>query len=276
MSITLKDIYSIKVIGVGEAGSHAINQMINLGITGVEFCTVDTGNDSSGIREYLNGTDFLFLFAGMGGRTGDTVPFIAQIARELGIFTLGIVIKPFSFQTKHRMLEAEKGIAGLKKIVDNMLVISGSRIPQATDKASAAETLQSISDVLTQIIRGISDLNAIPKLINIDLMKDVKPVLKGKALYIGAGAGFGEKRAVIAAEQAVSNQYIETTLKGAKNVFINITGGTTLSFFEVNEAGNIIIDLADPSAHIGWGTTIDKSMDDKIRITVIASGSGNT
>jgi len=308
MLSTLQDIYSIKAIGVGEAGNSAIKQMIGAGLKGLEFCAVDTAprgfglsqapdnsqfgkrsdkgltifgppadeslaqENATRIGKYMQGADLIFLIGGMGENSGtDALPEIARIARERGIFTVAMVIKPISSPGRGCFLNAAQSMAGLKQLVDNSLVLSVDRALQIIDNPSAAEAYRLAQEVLTQIMQGISDLTALPNLINFGLNKDIKPILRGDSLYMGTGSGSGQESAVIAARQAVANPLIETALKGATAVFMNITGGSSLDIFQTQQAVEVINAHVDPAAQFGLGAAIDGSMEDKIRITVIAS-----
>lgn len=301
---------SIKVVGVGGAGNNAVNRMISHGIRGVEFYAINTDRqalylskspnkiqigkqltkglgagadpevgrkaaeeDSDEIRESMKGSDLVFLTAGMGGGTGTgAMPVIAQITRELGILTVGVVTKPFLFEGKQRMMNAERGIADLKMSVDTLLTIPNDRLLQVVGKASIMEAFRVADDVLRQGVQGISDLIAVPNLINLDFA-DVKTIMKEKGMaHMGIGIGSGEKRAIEAARQAISSPLLETTIEGAKGVILNITGGPNLGLFETEEAANLIQSTADPEANIIFGAGIDESLGDEIRITVIATG----
>ncbi|MDP2892591.1 MAG: cell division protein FtsZ [Bacillota bacterium] len=301
---------SIKVVGVGGAGNNAINRMISHGIRGIEFYAVNTdrqalylskspnkiqigkqltkglgaGSDpeigrkaaeenSDDVREALKDSDLIFLTAGMGGGTGTgAMPVIAQIAKELGVLTVGVVTKPFLFEGKQRMANAEKGIAELRVTVDTLLTIPNDRLLQVVGKASIMEAFRVADDVLRQGVQGISDLIAVPSLINLDFA-DVKTIMKEKGLaHMGIGVGVGEKRALDAARQAISSPLLETTIEGARGVIMNITGGPSLGLMETEEAANLIQSTADPEANIIFGAGIDESLGDEVRITVIATG----
>ena len=302
----------IRVIGVGGGGANAINTMISDGqINGVEFMSINTdaqallinqanvkiqigenltrGLGSGGdpeiglqaaeesrekIKEMLEGTDMVFLTAGMGGGTGTgATPVIAEVAREIGALTVSVVTKPFTFEGTRRMVTAEEGIEQLKEKVDTLIVIPNQRILEVIDKKlSLLEAFKVADSVLNHGVQGISDLITIPGLINVDFA-DVKTIMTnaGSAL-MGIGIGVGENRAQLAARQATSSPLLEVSMEGARGVLYNIIGGTDLSMSEVNEASKIIASAADPDANIIFGATIDENLHDQIRITVIATG----
>ncbi|MBI4091757.1 MAG: cell division protein FtsZ [Candidatus Levybacteria bacterium] len=302
----------IRVIGVGGGGSNAVNTMISDGqINGVEFMSINTdaqallnnqanvkiqigenltrGLGSGGdpevgikaaeesrekIKEMLEGTDMVFLTAGMGGGTGTgATPIIAEVAKEIGALTVSVVTKPFLFEGTRRMVVAEEGIDKLKEKVDTLIVIPNQRILEVIDKKlSLLEAFRVADSVLNHGVQGISDLITIPGLINVDFA-DVKTIMTdaGSAL-MGIGIGVGENRAQLAARQATSSPLLEVSMEGARGVLYNIIGGTDLSMSEVNEASKIISSAADPDANIIFGATIDENLHDQIRITVIATG----
>lgn len=301
----------IKVIGVGGGGSNAVNRMIAAGLRGVEFIAVNTdaqalylansgcklqigekltkglgagANPEVGhqaaeeskeeIKQALKGADMVFVTAGMGGGTGTgAAPVIAEIARELGALTVGVVTKPFTFEGKRRAAAAEKGIMHLKEKVDTLIVIPNDRLLQVVEKRTPIlEAFRVADDVLRQGVQGISDLIAVPGLINLDFA-DVKTIMKetGAAL-MGIGIGTGDNRTVDAARAAIASPLLETSIDGARGVLLNITGGTNLGLFEVNEAADIVAEAADPDANIIFGAVIDESLDDEVRVTVIATG----
>lgn len=301
----------IKVIGVGGGGSNAVNRMILAGLKGVEFIAVNTdaqalylsqaeiklqvgtkltrglgagANPEIGteaaeesreeIAKALKGADMVFVTAGMGGGTGTgAAPVIAEIAKEIGALTVGVVTKPFKFEGKKRSMHAETGVSNLKEKVDTLITIPNDRLLQVADKnTSINDAFRMADDVLRQGVQGISDLIAVPGLINLDFA-DVKTIMRntGSAL-MGIGSGTGENRAVTAARNAISSPLLETSIEGAKGVLLNITGGNGLGLFEVNEAAEIIAEAADPEANIIFGAVIDESLDDEIKVTVIATG----
>lgn len=301
----------IKVVGVGGAGNNAVNRMINAGLRGVEFITINTdaqalsislannrlqigakltkglgagGNPEIGekaaeesreeITEAIKGADMVFVTAGMGGGTGTgAAPIVAEIAKELGALTVGVVTKPFTFEGRRRAQQAEVGIENLRSKVDTLITIPNDKLLQVVDKhTSIVEAFRVADDVLRQGVQGISDLIAVPGLINLDFA-DVKTVMKdtGSAL-MGIGTASGENRATEAARMAISSPLLETSIEGARGVLLNITGGTTLGLFEINEAAEIIAQAVDPEANIIFGAVIDETLNDEVRITVIATG----
>ncbi|MBP2662355.1 MAG: ftsZ [Firmicutes bacterium] len=302
---------SIKVIGVGGGGNNAVNRMIGAGLQGVEFITVNTdaqaliGSEANyriqigekltkglgaganpdigekaaqesrdDIIKVLKGSDMVFITAGMGGGTGTgAAPIVAECAREVGALTVGVVTKPFSFEGRKRQLQAERGIAKLKEKVDTLITIPNDRLLQVVDKRTPImDAFKIVDDVLRQGVQGISDLIAVPALINLDFA-DVKTIMSdaGSAL-MGIGFGTGDNRAVVAVEAAVKSPLLEMSIDGAKGVLLNFTGGPNTTLFEVNEAADIIAKAADPEATIIFGATIDESFEDQVRVTVIATG----
>ncbi|RJX29036.1 MAG: cell division protein FtsZ [Dethiobacter sp.] len=301
----------IKVIGVGGGGSNAVNRMIAAGLKGVDFITVNTdaqalkqarsvsklkigskltkglgsgGNPEIGhqaaeeskeeIQSVLKGADMIFITAGMGGGTGTGgAPVIAEIAKSLGALTVGVVTRPFTFEGRRRMGQAEKGISNLKEKVDTLIVIPNDKLLQVVDKRTPlVEAFRIADDVLRQGVQGISDLIAIPGLINLDFA-DVRTIMKetGTAL-MGVGVSSGENSAVEAAKAAIFSPLLETSIEGARGVLINITGGTNLSLFEIHEAAETVAEAADPDANIIFGAVIDENLKDESRVTVIATG----
>lgn len=302
---------TIKVIGVGGAGNNAINRMIESGIKGVEFIAVNTdrqvlqkseastkiqigekitrglgagANPDIGaqsaeeskteIAEALRGADMVFVAAGMGGGTGTgAAPVVASTARELGILTIGVVTKPFTFEGKKRLSQAERGIDSLKGRVDALVVIPNDKLLQIIDrKTTVLEAFQMADDVLRQGVQGISDLITITGEVNLDFA-DVKTIMLNTGMaHMGIGRAAGENRAEDAAKQAVQSPLLETSIEGARGVIINITGGEDLGLQEVNTAAELIQRSVDPEANIIFGTVRDDSMSDEILITVIATG----
>lgn len=301
----------IKVIGVGGGGSNAVNRMIDAGLQGVVFISLNTdaqalhhskaeqrfqigakltkglgaGADPAIGRKAaeeskeelyncLQGADMVFITAGMGGGTGTgAAPIIAEVSKEIGALTVGVVTRPFSFEGRKRAEQAETGIQELKSKVDTLIVIPNDRLLQVVDKqTSITEAFRVADDVLRQGVQGISDLIAVPGLINLDFA-DVKTIMlnTGSAL-MGIGRATGEKRAVEAANMAISSPLLETSIEGAKGVLLNITGGSDLGLFEVNEAAETIASAAEPDANIIFGAVIDENCNEEIRITVIATG----
>jgi cell division protein FtsZ len=304
----------IKVIGIGGGGGNAVNTMIGAKLNGVEFLVANTDaqsleasrapvkiqlgdaitkglgaganpeigrraalEDQETIKEYLAGSDMVFLTAGMGGGTGTGgAPVIARAAREAGALTVGVVTKPFVFEGKKRMRQAEEGIEELKESVDTLIVIPNQRLLSIAAKTTTMlEAFQKADDVLLQAVRGISDLIITPGLINLDFA-DVRTVMAEMGLALmGASAASGENRAIEAAQKAVSSPLLEDiSIQGARGVLINITGGTDLCLHEVNEAASMIQEEAHDDANIIFGAVIDENLNDEIRITVIATGFG--
>ncbi|MEG6511938.1 cell division protein FtsZ [Desulforamulus ruminis] len=305
---------NIKVIGVGGGGNNAVNRMISAGLKGVEFVAVNTDAQSlflsqsnqkiqigtkltkglgaganpeigckaaeesrDEILQALKGADMVFVTAGMGGGTGTgAAPVVAEIAKEIGALTVGVVTKPFTFEGRKRLTQAESGIENLKTKVDTLITIPNDRLLQVIDKhTSIVEAFRIADDVLRQGVQGISDLIAVPGLINLDFA-DVKTIMKdtGSAL-MGIGSSTGENRATEAARAAISSPLLETSIEGARGVLLNITGGSSLGLFEVNEAAEIIAQAADPEANIIFGAVIDERMNEEVRVTVIATGFEN-
>ncbi|MHB9145188.1 MAG: cell division protein FtsZ [Symbiobacteriia bacterium] len=307
----MDQVAAIKVIGVGGGGNNAVNRMIQSGLRSVEFIAVNTdaqaltlshaehklqigGKLSRGlgaganpdigeqaahesrelILQALSGADMIFITAGMGGGTGTgAAPIVAEVAKELGALTVGVVTKPFAFEGRKRLAQAERGIAALRDKVDTLITIPNDRLLQVIEKkTSIIEAFRMADDVLRQGVQGISDLIAVPGLINLDFA-DVKTIMcdAGSAL-MGIGVARGENRAVEAARMAISSPLLETTMDGAKGVLLNITGGADLGLSEVNDAAEIIAQAADPDANFIFGAVIDDNIIDEIRITVIATG----
>jgi cell division protein FtsZ len=306
----------IRVLGIGGGGMNALNSMIVTGLVkGVDFISVNTdaqvllssqaatkiqigenltkglgsgGNPDVGrqaaeesyekIKEYISESDMIFITAGMGGGTGTGAgPVIARAAKEVGALTVAVVTKPFAFEGTRRMVTAEDGIEELRDKVDTLIVIPNQRILDVVDKkVSLLEAFRVADSVLTQGVQGISDLITIPGLINVDFA-DVKTVMSnaGSAL-MGIGTGVGENRAQTAARSAVASPLLEISMDGARGVLFNITGGLDLTMTEVNEAAKIISSAADPDANIIFGATIDETMHDQIKISVIATGFDHT
>ena len=302
---------SIKVVGCGGGGNNAVNRMVEAGLRGVEFISVNTDRQALGmssantklqigekltkglgagavpeigkraaeesreeIAKVLEGADLVFVTAGMGGGTGTgAAPVVAEVARELGALTIGVVTKPFAFEGKQRMKNAETGIAELKQRVDTLVVIPNDRLLQVVSKGTTMlEAFRIADDVLRQGIQGISDLIAVPALINLDFA-DVKTVMEsGGMAHMGIGAGKGENKLVEAAKNAISSPLLETNIDGARAVLINITGGSDISILDINEAANLVMEAADPEANIIFGAGIDENLGDEVHITVIATG----
>ena len=302
---------SIKVIGVGGAGTNAVNRMIDSGLQGVDFIAVNTdkqaltlskaptkvqigdkltkglgagANPEVGkhaaeesreeISNFIKGADLVFVTCGMGGGTGTgAAPVIAELARDMGILTIGVVSKPFLFEGRQRMKNAESGIERLKANVDTLVVVPNDRLLSVVTKGtSVTEAFRIADDTLRQGIQGISDLIAVPNLINLDFA-DVRTVMEARGLaHMGIGVGKGENRMVDAARQAISSPMLETSIDGARAVLINITGGPDTSIIDINEAAQMITQAADPEANIIFGAGIDETLEDEVHITVIATG----
>ncbi len=302
---------SIKVVGCGGAGGNAVNRMVEEGLRGVEFISVNTDKQALSqslagtrlqigekltkglgagaipdigrraaeesreeISQILKGSDLVFVTAGMGGGTGTgAAPVVAEVARDLGCLTIGVVTKPFMFEGKQRMKNAEGGIQDLMQRVDTLVVIPNDRLLQVVTKGTTMmEAFKIADDVLRQGIQGLSDLIAVPALINLDFA-DVKTVMEsGGMAHMGIGVGKGENSMVEAAKNAVSSPMLETSIDGARAVLMNVTGGRNMSIVEINEAAQLIIQAADNEANIIFGAGIDETLDDEVRITVIATG----
>lgn len=305
----------IKVVGVGGAGCNAINRMIAEGIQGIEFVAVNTdgqallqssaqtrvrigdkitrGLGAGGIPEMgkkaaeesadelyavLKGSDMIFVTAGMGGGTGTgAAPIITQIGKEVGALSIGVVTRPFMFEGAHRMQSAEAGIQNLKKIADTLIVIPNDRLLQIVDKrASLKDAFRVADDVLRQGVQGISELITVPGLINLDFA-DIRTIMsEGGAALMAVGRASGEERATKAAEMAISSELLDITIDGAHGILFNVTGGESLTLFEVNQAAAIIKETAHPDVNLIFGAVIDPSMGDEIRLTVIATGFDST
>jgi len=302
---------TIKVVGCGGGGNNAVNRMVDAGLRGVEFISINTDRQALGqtnaqvkiqigekltkglgagaipevgrraaeesreeIASALKGADLVFITAGMGGGTGTgAAPIVAEIARDLGTLTIAVVTKPFNFEGKQRMKNAEAGIAELKQHVDTLVVIPNDRLLQVVNKGTTMlEAFRIADDVLRQGIQGISDLIAVPAMINLDFA-DVKTVMEsGGMAHMGIGVGSGENKLVEAAKNAISSPLLETNIDGARAVLINVTGGEDISIVDINEAANLVMEAADPDANIIFGAGIDETMGDEVRITVIATG----
>jgi cell division protein FtsZ len=309
----VEDFAQIKVIGCGGGGSNAVNRMIEAGVRGVDFIAINTdaqalllseaptkirigdkltkglgvgGNPTLGakaaeessdeIYDALKGADMIFITAGMGGGTGTgAAPIVAQLAREVGALTVGVITKPFTFEGARRRENAEKGVDELKERVDTLITIPNDRLLQVTDKKTpVSEAFRIADDVLRQGIQGISDLILVPGLVNLDFA-DVKAIMAnaGSAL-MAIGRGSGENRAAEAAQAAIASPLLDIDMTGARGVLFNLTGGTDLALWEVNEAAEIINKAADPDANIIFGAVIDPRLEGEILITLIAAGFG--
>ena len=302
---------TIKVIGVGGAGNNAVNRMVEAGIKNVEFIALNTDKQAlttskagakvqigekltrglgaganpdigaqaaeeskAEIAELVKGADMVFVTAGMGGGTGTgAAPIVASTAKELGILTIGVVTKPFTFEGKKRLAQAERGVASLKGKVDTLVVIPNDKLLQVIDrKTSMIEAFRMADDVLRQGVQGISDLISVPGVINLDFA-DVRTIMLNQGMaHMGIGCASGENRAEDAAKQAIQSPLLETSIEGARGIIINITGGSDMGLHEANTAAELVQRSADPEANIIFGTVIDDSMGDEIQITVIATG----
>src|ERR687897_3623523 len=302
----------ITVIGVGGAGGNAVNNMISAALEGVEFIVANTDAQALGqsladrrvqlgititqglgagarpevgrqaaeealpeILQLLDGANMVFVTAGMGGGTGTgAAPVIAAAAREQGILTIGVVTKPFHFEGRRRMVSAEQGITELEKVVDTLIVIPNQNLFKiANEKTTFADAFKMADDVLHMGVRGVTDLMVMPGLINLDFA-DIRTVMSemGKAM-MGTGEGTGERRAIEAAEAAISNPLLdEVSMRGARGVLINITGGPDMTLFEVDESANRIKEEVDPDANIIVGSTLDESLEGEMRVSVVATG----
>ncbi|GEN30347.1 cell division protein FtsZ [Cerasibacillus quisquiliarum] len=309
--MNMDQLATIKVIGVGGGGNNAVNRMIEHGVEGVEFIAVNTdaqalnlskaelklqigtkltrglgagANPEVGkkaaeesreqIEEALQGADMIFVTAGMGGGTGTgAAPIIAQISKEIGALTVGVVTRPFSFEGRRRSTQAIAGIDALKKAVDTLIVIPNDRLLEIVDKNTPMlEAFREADNVLRQGVQGISDLIAKPGLINVDFA-DVKTIMydKGSAL-MGIGVATGENRATEAAKKAISSPLLETSIDGAHGILMNITGGMNLSLYEVQEAADLVTTAADEEVNVIFGSVINENLKEEIIVTVIATG----
>ena len=312
--VDIQQFAKIKVIGCGGGGNNAVNRMIQAGLKNVEFIAINTdkqalmisqasqkiqigdkltkglgagANPEIGqkaaeeskeeISEAIKGADMVFITAGMGGGTGTgAAPIVADIAKALGILTVGVVTKPFPFEGKKRMLQAEIGIKNLKSRVDTLVTIPNERLLSIVDKKTTlVDSFKHADEVLRQGVQGISDLITTPGLINLDFA-DVSTIMVNRGLaHMGIGRASGDNRAQEAAKQAISSPLLETSIVGATGVLLSITGGSDLGLLEVNEAAEIVQQAADPEANIIFGAVIDENLKDELRITVIATGFDN-
>jgi len=303
---------SIKVVGIGGGGSNAVNRMIDAGLGGVDFLVANTDvqalkqskapvklqigakltkglgaganpevgrqaalEDTEKLIESLEGADMVFVTTGLGGGTGTgAAPIVASLAAELGALTVAVVTKPFAFEGKKRLAQAERGLADLKECVDTVITIPNERLLATLERGTSLfDAFRIADDILRQAVQGISDLIIVPGLINLDFA-DVKTVMSGMGMALmGTGSATGESRSVEAAKKAISSRLLEeTSIQGARGVLINITGGHDLLLHEVSEASNIIHDAADPEANIIFGAVLDETMKGEVKITVIATG----
>jgi len=303
----------IRVVGVGGGGTNAVNRMVDAGLSGVEFIAVNTdaqalmvcdadvkihigsaatrglgaGADPvvgqaaaqesrDELKEALKGADMIFITAGEGGGTGTgAAPIVAELGRELGALTVGVVTKPFGFEGRRRAQQAEQGIDALRERLETLIVIENDRLLQVVEKqTSVVDAFRMADDVLRQGVQGITDLITVPGLVNLDFA-DVRTIMReaGSAL-MGIGAASGDNRASEAARAAVSSPLLESSIDGATGILLNITGGPDIGLFEVNEAAEVVTSAADPNANIIFGAVIDETMGDEVRVTVIATGFG--
>lgn len=311
LGLEMDQLAKIKVIGIGGGGCNAVNRMISSGLKGVDFIVANTDvqalnrslattklqigseltdglgaganpeigreaalESKAAIEDALKGADMVFITCGMGGGTGTgAAPVVAEIAQELGALTVGIVTKPFSFEGKKRMEQAVKGLEELKKHVDTIIVIPNDRLRELIDKTTPMlEAFREVDNVLHRGVQSISDLIAVAGLVNLDFA-DVKTVMKDRGnAIIGIGVGSGEGRAVEAAKQAVSCALLETSIDGATDAIINVTGGSSLTLFEVEEAAEVIRSAANTDINTIFGAVINENLNDEVIVTVIATG----
>ena len=303
----------IKVVGVGGGGTNAVNRMVDAGLSGVEFIAVNTdaqalmvcdadvkihigsaatrglgaGADPAvglaaaqesrdELKEALKGADMIFVTAGEGGGTGTGgAPVVAELGRELGALTVGVVTKPFNFEGRKRSQQAEQGIESLRDKLETLIVIENDRLLQVVEKqTSVVDAFRMADDVLRQGVQGITDLITVPGLVNLDFA-DVRTIMReaGSAL-MGIGTASGDNRAAEAARAAVSSPLLESSIEGATGILLNITGGPDIGLFEVNEAAEVVTSAADVNANVIFGAVIDDAMGDEVRVTVIATGFG--
>jgi len=303
----------IKVVGVGGGGTNAVNRMVDAGLTGVEFIAVNTdaqallmcdadvkihigaqatrglgaGADPDvghaaatesrdELKEALKGADMVFVTAGEGGGTGTGgAPVVAELSRELGALTVGVVTRPFAFEGGRRGDQAERGIDTLRDRVDTLIVIENDRLLQVVERrTSIVDAFRIADDILRQGVQGITDLITVPGLVNLDFA-DVRTIMRdaGSAL-MGIGIASGENRAAEAARTAVSSPLLEASIEGATGILLNITGGSEIGLFEVNEAAEVVTSAADSNANVIFGAVIDESLGDEVRVTVVATGFG--
>src|SRR2546427_5505802 len=303
----------IKVVGVGGGGTNAVNRMVDAGLTGVEFVAVNTdaqalmmcdadlkihigskatrglgaGADPvvglaaaqesrDELKEALKGADMIFVTAGEGGGTGTGgAPVIAELGRELGALTVGVVTKPFGFEGRRRSQQAEQGIESLRDRLETLIVIENDRLLQVVEKqTSVVDAFRQADDVLRQGVQGITDLITVPGLVNLDFA-DVRTIMReaGSAL-MGIGVASGDNRAAEAARAAVSSPLLESSIEGATGILLNITGGPDIRLFAGNEAAEVVTGAADQNANVIFGAVIDDSLGDEVRVTVIATGFG--
>lgn len=309
--VDTEKVAQIKVIGVGGGGNNAVNRMVDMGLQGIEFIGVNTdkqaliGSKSNikvqvgekltkglgagadpevgqkaaeeskeEIAQYLKGADMVFITAGMGGGTGTgAAPVVAEIAKSMNILTVAVVTKPFNFEGMKRKRNAEEGIERLSQNVDTLVTIPNERLLQVAEKKTTfKQAFKLADDILRQGVQGVSDLITIAGFVNLDFA-DVKTIMKDAGLaHMGIGEASGENKAQEAARQAIQSPLLETSINGAKRVLLNITGGEDLTLFDIQDAAELIKESVDPDANIIFGSVIDEGMEDKIKITVIATG----
>ena len=304
----------IKVVGVGGGGTNAVNRMVDAGLKGVEFIAVNTdaqallmcdadvkihiGSQATRglgagadpvvgkaaaqesrdeLKEALKGADMVFVTAGEGGGTGTgAAPIVGELAsEELGALSVGVVTRPFSFEGRKRAQQAERGIEELRDTVDTLITIENDRLLQVVERrTSIVDAFKLADDVLRQGVQGITDLITIPGLVNLDFA-DVRTIMRGAgSALMGIGTASGESRATEAAQAAVSSPLLEASIEGATGILLNVTGGSEIGLFEVNEAAEVVTGAADQNANVIFGAVIDESLTDEIRVTVIATGFG--
>ncbi len=306
---------AIKVVGVGGGGSNAVSRMVDAGLSGVEFIGVNTdaqalvsvdadvkiqvgadvtrglgaGADPAvglaaalesrdELKDALKGADMIFVTAGEGGGTGTgAAPVVAQLGQELGALTVGVVTRPFAFEGRQRAEQAERGVDELRDNVDTLIVIENDRLLQVVERrTSIVEAFRMADEILRQGVQGITDLITIPGLVNLDFA-DVRAIMRdaGSAL-MGIGVASGENRAAEAARAAVSSPLLESSIEGATGVLLNVTGGSDIGLFEVNEAAEVVTSAADQNANVIFGAVIDDGLREEVRVTVIATGFGGS
>ncbi len=307
----ISHVANIKVVGVGGGGNNAVNRMVAANVNSAEFVAINTDKQAllmskathriqigekltrglgagadpdigqkaaeeskAVIQDMLKGCDLLFITAGMGGGTGTgAAPVVAQIARELDILTIAVVTKPFDFEGKKRMDNAERGIANLKKYVDTLVIIPNDKLLKIVPKGTPiVEAFRCADDVLRQGIQGISDLIVTPSLINLDFA-DVKTIMKDKGIaHMGIGKGKGENKTIEAVRQAVQSPLLDTNIEGATGILINVRGGLDLPLDEVNEAAKLVREVVDPNCNIIFGAGVEESLNEEVEITLISTG----
>src|SRR5881296_364994 len=313
MSQTGNYLAVLKVVGVGGGGTNAVNRMVDVGLSGVEFIAVNTdaqalmmtdadvkiqiGSDVTRglgagadpevgladaqesrdeLKEAIKGADMVFITAGEGGGTGTGgAPIVAELGQEIGALTVGVVTRPFAFEGRKRSQQAERGIDELRDQVDTLIVIENDRLLQVVERrTSIVDAFRLADDVLRQGVQGITDLITIPGLVNLDFA-DVRTIMRGAgSALMGIGSASGENRATEAAQAAVSSPLLEASIEGATGILLNVTGGREIGLFEVNEAAEVVTGAADQNANVIFGAVIDQALKDEVRVTVIATGFG--